>query len=289
MPRFITTAGNKGFDSTVDPPWQMIGVGDFTDLVLHDGTGWDLKPSDPRITVRDMPVGPTMTFRNIRIEAKTVGPAFIDAVHPDGRKQRILEVDVKGRKQLRVILNFVEDKFHNQTTIFNFPGFKPKLKTDIDFIFVPQAEVEIQFLLERSVDVRTSIYDIIGRQERSEVVFTGRLKGPYVEWYKMADKAETGLGADLNVFLMPRSEFRGFRDGPSLVLGMDGNILYEDELVPDTDKIARTLGHWIACVEGCAETFNSRSHEQLMFRDPNTRNSRFIPKECANILNPPSP
>jgi hypothetical protein len=285
MPRFVTTAGNKGFDATVKPPWQMIGVGGFTDLDLHDGAGWDLRPTDPRISVRDMPVAPMMTFRTIRIEAKSAGTASIDAVHPDGRKVRVLDVEVKARKLLRVILNYVEDKFHNQTTTYNFAGFAPKLKTDLDFIFVPQTEVEIQILRERSVDVRTSVYDIVGRQDRSELSFTGRLRGPYSEWFKMADKAETDTGADVNVFLMPRSQMRGFRDGPSLVLGMDGNILYEDELLIDTDKVARTLGHWIAAIEGCSETFDSK---QLMFRDPDSRGSRFIPKDCANILNPTS-
>lgn len=293
-PHFEGNAG-FGFDPNATPRWQMVGsklasssLNSVKLVTLRNGAGWTVASSDDlTASIKEDPLSTGGASRLFEITGKKRGTAVISGVHPDGRIVRLLDVEVKDAVPLKLAFQFVQDSYFNKTETLKIGGLINQLKQNMGSIFELQANRTLDITRDKEVQVNTSIADIIGKHDRNHVAFTGELRGPYYEWEKLV--AEGDSRAAINIFFMPRSMFTKHKSGPSVIVGMDGNVLYEDETTPSIERMERILGFWIAYMLGCPETNNKRDRSHLMFRSLDDRDARFISKECANILNPTIP
>jgi hypothetical protein len=257
-------------------------------VTLRNGSGWSVQSSD-RLTasIREDPASTGGSGRLFEITGEKRGTAFIDALHPDGRSVRGLEVEVKDMLPLKIAFQFVQDSYFNKTETLKIGGLVNQLKQNMGNIFELQANRTLDITRDKEVQVNTSMADIIGKHDRNHVAFTGELRGPYHEWEKLVSEGDSS--AAINIFFMPRSMFTKHKSGPSVILGMDGNVLYEDGPAQSIERMERILAFWIAYMLGCPETTNLRQRADLMFKSLDDRDARFLSKECANILNPTFP
>lgn len=257
-------------------------------VTLRNGTGWSVQSSDPLTSsIKEDSASTGGSSRLFEITGEKRGTAFIDVAHPDGRSARVLEVEVKDLLPLKIAFQFVQDSYFNKTETLKIGGLINQLKQNMGNIFELQANRTLDITRDKEVQVSTSMADIIGKHDRNHVAFTGELRGPYHEWEKLVSEGDSR--AAINIFFMPRSMFTKHKSGQSVIVGMDGNVLYEDETTPSVERMERILGFWIAYMLGCPETNNRRDGSHLMFRSFDDRDARFISKECANTLNPTTP
>lgn len=280
-----------GFDRDVNPPWLIVSalppLNQFTakEVDLMDGTGWTITSADGSIV--DVTENPTPTrpgSRLINIFGMARGVTHVLGGPPGGLPPvRLLEVEVKTRRRLKIAFNFVVDSHFEKTTRATIPNFMNQLRTNTNNIFQAQANVTFDVVREKEIQVRTSLRDIIGKQDRHDLAFTGDLRGPYHEWFKLVDEGDSS--AEINVFFIPRSILNKENLLPPLVFGQDGNIVIEDDPVTRIEKVERDLAHWIALTLGCSRTGDRAKADHLMSRSTDTA-ARFMPKGDANILNP---
>jgi hypothetical protein len=279
-----------GFDGGVKPPWLTVSALPparlFTrkEINLMDGAGWTLSSADE--SVAEITEDPTFLgpYRQISVFGKGRGVTHILGAPPGGLPPlRLLEVEVKNERKLKVAFNFVVDSHFEKTTRPTIPNFMNQLRHNTNQIFEAQANLTFDVLREKEIQVRTSLRDIIGRQDRGDLAFSGELRPPYHEWYKLVDEGDSQ--AEINVFFIARSILNKENTFPPLVFGQDGNIVIEDDPSRRIERVERDLAHWIAIMLGCTRTNERGKADHLMSRS-NDVTARFIPKECANILNP---
>lgn len=289
MTRFVGTRGS-GFDEGTDPPWLAVSalppLNIFTakEVDLMDGAGWTLTAEHPAIV--DVTENPTVPGpgRRINVFGMSRGITHVLGTPPGGLPPvRLLEVEVKKKRRLPIAFHVVVDSHFNKTTRSAVPNFMSQLRTNTNIIFEGQANLVLDSVREKEITVRTSLRDIIGKQNRGELGFTGDLRGPYHEWFKLVDEGERR--AEINVFFVPRSILDRENTYPPLVFGQDGNIVIEDDPAGRMDRVERELAHWIAYMLGCSRTTSKGRADHLMSRS-GTATARFLPKNDANVLNP---
>jgi hypothetical protein len=287
----IEQSGLRGFglDRDANPPWLMVSAlpaNSFYSekaVFLVDGAGWTLSSSKESVAtiVADNSFGLPDVYL---ITGVRRGIAHILGEPPGGSgiwgPVQLLEVEVKDERPLKLAFNFVSDS-HFEKTTRSAIAFELRRRTNK--IFQGQANVTVDRPRNKDIQVRTSLRDIIGRQNRSELAFSGELRGPYHELFKLTDEGDRD--ADINVFFMPRSILARENVNPPLVFGGNGVIVIEDDRGGSIERVERDLAHWIAFLLGCDRTNDRKKADHLMLRSSDVT-ARFIPKEYANLLNP---
>jgi hypothetical protein len=284
-PHFIETTPLSGFDPAPSPPWQVLGVNYTMQAQLVDGAGWAISTElDTRATITEDPASPIGPTRIFELRGINRGVTYVLGEPPGGGPPvRLLELEVKEKLPLKVAFHYVEDNSYNKTTRATAPGFMGRLRRSLLEIFFVQTLLRVEVAREIDIQVPTSLRDILKGQDRGELALTGLLRGPYREWYKLASQGDSS--SPINVFFVPRSILVKEQGVIPLIFGMDGNILIEDDVLPSTDHIERGLAQWIAYTSGCPRTTSRRRANHLMSNTTDPA-ARFIPKDCANILNP---
>lgn len=275
-----------GFDGDVIPPWQ--GVSTLAPysiklVSLVDGIGWTISSSNESVATIAENGASNGGSRLFDVKGIGRGVAYVMGKPPGGGPpRRLLEVEVKPKRVLKIAFNFVVDS-HLETTVRpTIPHFMNQLRNNTNELFENQANLTIDVTREKEIQVRTSLRDIIGKQNRGELGLSGYLKGPYQEWYKLLEDADRD--AEINVFFMPRSIAAKENTYPPVVFGMDGNIVIEDDPGRRIDRVERDVAHWIAYLLGCSRKRDRRKPDHLMSLSDDVT-ARFISKEDAGVLN----
>jgi hypothetical protein len=282
MPRFKAHEPNRGFDELAKPAWQMVpyhaGMPPLVDLMNAGGMAVtsvneniakveDLLPSaanDPERNLSLTPVSPGTTFIEVR-----GGPG-------NSLLQR-LEVSVKPPVTRAVSFQFVTDIGETTRTT----DATDKLVRALNDVFAPQAN--LLFTKGRVASVRTHVtmQQILKEQDIDFI-------RPSRSWGTLTGEGDPA--ADVNVYFM---QFLG-RDeqAPDQVFGTDGDVVCPDGLT--LDRLLIALPHMVGRSLGCPITDSDKLRHHLMFRSRATGNldaaggCGFIPKECADIINPPN-
>jgi hypothetical protein len=297
-PRFEEALENYGFDRNATPRWQMVALGssphDAKDVILKFAAGMNVTSQNPNIAT----ITGTFGFHDrFTIVAKNPGTTFIDVFDPGSQTlfPKRLEVEVKNIKRVKIAYQFVDKTTYNPTDISN------QVHRNLTMaIYEPQANIHFDLTRATPISVIETLRGII-----SEL----KSRRPRKEWFGLIDWGDKG--ADINVFFMPwdgRAEERPTEMLAEFNFDKGGfNIVCPDGM--SLEEVERALAHEIGLFLGCAVTHNDRQSNHLMFRVSNDRDltefvqsgdymnrasrrlrdSRFISKDCANIMNPTFP
>jgi hypothetical protein len=298
-PQFIKLADDMGFDETAVPRWQTIALGsgffDAREVQLQFGDGMTATSQDQNIAT----IAPAGTEPGrFLVQGKNPGITFIDVFDPNSATSfpKLLEVDVKGEKRVKIAYQFVDKTSVNQSQITG------QVHTNLTInIYEPQANIVFDMTRAAPIMVTSTLRDIIFELRQSS-----RRMIKHREWDELTSWGDRS--ADINVFFM---EWDGRpSDAPSEILAQFDfdkggfNIVCPDGMT--AHQVERALGHEIGRFFGCFTTNAKKQKHQLMFRtfdypdlaqfvrsgdyqslDSRTlADSRSISKDCANLMNP---
>jgi len=298
-PQFNKIIDRVGFDETAVPRWQSVSLGSGffarKSVDLQFGDGMTVTSQDPNIAT----ITPDSTVPGrFEIEGRATGITFIDVFDPTSgnRFSKLLEVDVKGEKRVKIAYHFVDKTLVNQSQITG--QVHGNLTVNI---YEPQANVVFDMTRATPIMVTTTLRDIISELKQStRRIIKHREWDDLISW---GDKS-----ADINVFFM---EWDGRpNDAPSEALAQFDfdkggfNIVCPDGMT--AHQVERALAHEIGRFFGCFTTNSQQQKHQLMFRtfdypdlaqfirsgdyqsfdSRKLADSRNITKDCANLINP---
>ena len=312
-PQFEGIIVGTGFDKDATPPWQMVAFDPTKStfshwrekmVILRFGAGMDVVPQNPRIVTitEDMTlsVGDQRAFLITGASPGIPGNTFIDVFDPKSKKlfSRRLEVDVKENKRYKIAYHFVDKTTYNPTLISN------EMHTNLNELYGSQTHVTFENIRAAPLMISPTLFSIVGELKR------GGRNNPHREWANLIDWGDPG--ADINVFFMPWDGRDDERPTEMLALP-DWDKLKINIVCPDgmlLAEIERGLAHEIGRFMGCDVTHNEKQKNHLMFRSSfdkgdlskfvqsgdhltfasrDLSRSRFISKDCANIMNPTYP
>lgn len=276
---------NWGFDETVTPNWLMVGHGESTSMLLDFAAGKIIRSTNPRI-VEVSDGGMEGQSRVIWFEGKSPGPPTrVEVRDPNTNSlESVIEVSVKENRAIGISLNFVVDGVGNKTV--RGPGTAPVLIDDLNNIFDPQANVSFELLRAAPLEIKNVLGDVVREEpdimDKNRKTGFARVASEWM-WDKIfAQNAENGF----NIYFVPID--KKVTDNDTLVFTKGDNCIIEDgKQLP-----IYTLAHAIGRMLGCPVTSDLNHMNHLMFWDPGvgkdffTRRADFIPKRCANIMNP---
>lgn len=288
--------GDSGFDETATPHWVMVrelGQNFFflDNAVLPNRVLLKVENRNPGvITLTESPIpfgiGPSDIRREFRIDGAVPGPATIVVKVPGSTTVLAqLEVSVKSLTLFKIAIHYVTDNLSNKTT--RDPAFGIELANELNGIYGAQTDVKFDPTINLDVDVRASLNGIVHEAR------DGRSRRPDSEAGRLI--AAGDLGVPFNIFLMPW--FGPNDERPDHPLDLDGrgsNFVFADSgtrgagMTGEQVKIA--VAHLFAVALGCEPTSDDRKGNHLMHtaraQGRRLAAGNFIPKACANILNP---
>jgi hypothetical protein len=271
--------GAWGFDSHAVPPWLLVGAQSTKALLLDFAAGLVVRSVTPGVVTlsEGQPEGQSRWFM---ITGNNPGRGFIEVrdFHHRGLEAR-LEVSVKRKRTLKIGFYFVQDKAGDTTT--RQPGIVDSVIDELNNIYESQTNLTFEAWGGGDVQVNIDLDDVVmkGWDAKSKA-WTGDAMSLKRVWQEIVAKGDRG--ADFNVFFVPAQSA-----GDPLVLTQDNNCVIEDGVL----QPAVVLPHEVGLFLGCPETSDFNLAHHLMFsftQNPNinSRNGNFIPKACANIMNP---
>ncbi len=193
-----------------------------------------------------------------------------------------LEVNVKDEILVPISFQFVKDSLFTKTA--RPSSIADELLDTLNDIYIEQANIRFKKMRAMvDVPVDTTLLNIVTDQKNQP----GR-QPP--SWDKLIAAADPG--ADVNVFFMPWSGTAAKRPA-QILTGWDGSrplYICEDSMPTEGVKVA--LPHCVGIFLGCSATFSDRQIRFLMFSGRadglvELAGMRpFIPKDCANTMNP---
>ncbi|WP_406698662.1 hypothetical protein V5E97_07220 [Singulisphaera sp. Ch08] len=217
--------------------------------------------------------------REFWITGASPGETFLEVL--DSKSQRPvarLQVSVKDERPLNIAFQFVTDDIFEKTKRPSFVA--DDLHLELNKIFQLQANVRFKKTRALDVQVNTNVYQVILEQRN------GSTRKPHREW----DKIEVGADpdAEINVFFMPW--YWTDRTRPSGILERYGSFICVDPMSDDEVKVA--LPHMVGQFLGCSVVSNDRQRHHVMHWNRAegvtglTERRNFIPRDCANLINP---
>jgi hypothetical protein len=271
--------GTWGFDRTSTPPWLMVGVGQGKAMLLEFASGKLVKSVNDRIAaVTEQGSDPSGRFFEIK-GGTYPASTRIEVRNPTTRNlETTLAVSVKGKKRQRVSFHFVEDKAGDKTT--RQLDIVDGLIDELNSIYENQTNITFETGVFGDVKVDMDLDDVVLKgfdpKTKSRTGEPITLQRPWREIVRKGDK-----GSDFNVFFVPSQS-------PEALLLTQGSDCVIEDGVPLLDV---HLPHEIGLSLGCPPTVDFNQGHHLMFSatsnpNVNPRNGNFIPKACANIMNP---
>jgi len=268
-----------GFDPSAAPPWLMVGVGQSKAMLLQFASGKVVRPVNERIAaITEQPPDPQGRF--FFIDGRSPSSTRIEVRDPRTQAlEATLAVSVKRKKRQTISFLFVEDQARDRTT--RSPDIVDGLIDELNSIYENQTNITFESRGFADVKVDIDLGDVVFKGwDAKTKAWTGEpitLQRPWREIVRRGDK-----GADFNVFFVPSESF----DEP-LVFTQDNNCVFED----GAQLVDVLLPHEIGLAFGCSPTADFNQAHHLMFSftsnpNINPRNGNFIPKACANIMNP---
>jgi hypothetical protein len=274
-----------GFDGTAVPAWFMVphtpGIATKT-LRLDFASGKLVRSINPRVAslVEEAP-DPVSRFFGFR--GRTPGRARIEVRDPKTNAlESVLEVSVKGRLNLRISFHFVEDKAGDRT--IRQPDIVEGLIDELNSIYEDQTNIRFSEGSGGDVKLDLHLNDVVTEEM---VAKTKRLTGEALllgksAWNQIFAKKRDRL-ADFNIFFVPTDEPVNTNRNALPYTDSDGNCVIED----GREGLDMILPHAVGRMLGCPFTTDPNHIQQLMFWDDTIRRTgNFIPKACANIMNP---
>ena len=277
--------GRWGFDETATPRWLLVGHRESKAMLLDFAPGKIVKSVNQHIAaVSDG--GMEGQSRFFMIEGKSPGRTHVEVRDPKTNAlQSLLAVRVKKERKFRISFHFVEDKGGNKTV--HQPGIVDNLIDDLNNIY--QSQTNIMFELWGAGELKLDFHLISGITEgwdakKKEWTGDGTI-APKDLWNKVfATKGDRS--ADFNIYLIPADQPVNTND--TLIFTDLDNCIIED----GRQSLVYAVAHAVGRMLGCPITSDPNKMNQLMFWDPGigsnffSRSDDFIPKHCANIMNP---
>ena len=277
--RYFPARPNHGFDSSVNPNWQMVPVGGTRVLFVAGSSG--LVPRVRSANPRSTPLTATAaTVRGVTFLVLTggvsAGRAWVEWVPSAsfvGASTDVLEVSVKAEKSLSTAFHYVSDG-RRQVTNRRIAD----LNTMIDganAILVSQANVR----LRRKSAVPLPIAKNLGRV----VQYSAHLAGVPAWQHEWDDvTASADATADFNVFFV--HEYEQTRtplidETRAGTIASEKNCLLED----DIDNASETLAHETLHLLGIDDHSPTTSH---LIASGAVRTGQVINRDQANTINP---
>ena len=293
VPLMLPSLGNspwetsEGFDAGASPRWLMVPHLGSRTVLLRNGAGLSVRSVNPRVAdLTELKAFPTGD-RVFKITGESDSATYLEASHPDTRRPLVrLRVDVKVPLENSIRYRFVTD--HSGTTTTRNPGILGDLDYVLKQIYRSQANVTFPSR-DESVQVDASLRTIVKEREGHD-----NPRHSKSGWNKLWDAVDTP--DEINVFFMPWDGSPAQR--PTEALGPDeapkgtkpGNFIIIDDGMPD-QSVMFALPHMIGRALGCKDTSSDRQRHHLMHisraaGNPTARHLGFIPRDCANVLNP---
>ena len=278
-------AGNWGFDETATPRWLMVGHRESKAMYLDFAAGATVKSLNPRIAhvSEQFMDGQSRVFM---IEGKSPGRTTIEV--RDAKTNALhsrLAIKVKKERKFRLSFHFVEDKGGNKTV--HLPDTANALIDELNGIYEPQtnAEFELWGAGELKLDFNL-ISGIIEGWDAKKKQWNGDGRISPKEFWNKVFATKGDRSADFNIYLIPSDQSPNTSD--TLIFTQLDNCVIEDGRQPLIYSTAHAIGRML----GCPVTSDPNKMNQLMFWDSGiganffSRSSDFIPRDCANIINP---
>ena len=281
QPKFYPIKELDGFDSGVNPQWQMVGVGNEKTVMLNDGNDLSVKVRHPAIAeiIGDVIQPSAIQRRLITVKGKQRGTTFLDV--SDARSIRThLEIGVKNRREIRVSFHFVYDNAGNHTKRTNSQLIE-WLDIINNVIFLPQANVFVnRGIINDPLTINRNLGDVV--RDTSEYPNIPKSEHEVDLIMSYGDKA-----ANVNVFFVNKYEDDDTPDKND-VTGRQyaKGIFIEDLLVHPWATITSVLAHEIVHylgVGGASHYFKSENIDGLMYF--RARGGMRISKVHANMIN----
>jgi hypothetical protein len=277
---FTNITSNNGFDSSVNPPWQMVPEGGIRTIYLIDGAGLVVTSNKPlRASVLEVPVGitPLLNARQFIVMGLAKGGAMITAGPAGGAATASLEVTVKGLKRVRTTFHLVKDSATPPHSTRRTRADVDTLLTFANRILVAQSNVRID-----KHDVRVTT---VAGNLRRVVRFSSHLPGVAAsqhEWDIVVSHRDNS--ADFNLFFVweyeqDRTPYSDDANAGTIALEM--NCLMEDRIaVP-----GRTMAHETVHALGVADHTNDATN--LMSAAPRTAGlGEQMNRAQIDVINP---
>jgi hypothetical protein len=288
MARWRTHSGLEnswGFDKNALPPWFMVDLGADKHLMLDFAVGKSVKNLSPRI-VEIKELGMDGQSREFQIKGKLPGPpARIEVRDPrTNRLEADLEVSVKRKKRSSISFHFVEDKRGDKTTRkFDEVG---DIIRELNGIYTLQTNIIFRSGGAEPLKVDITLDDVVDARENKGEWLTGEAFIYHKQLWRKIFASKGNRMADFNVYFVPVLQPKDNRND---LLFYDGNncVIEDGSFVP-TFVLAHAIGRML----GCAPTSRADQQHHLMFWGTATasyftpRDANFIPKDCANRMNP---
>jgi len=281
VPKFYAIKELDGFDSDVNPHWQMVGAGTEKSVMLIDGNDLTVKVRHREIAeiVGDSVQSSGVQRRLITIKGMRKGTTFLD-VSDKGLVKTRLEIGVKNRREILVSFHFVYDNAGHHT-IRNSSELSEWLAVVNDMIFLPQANIYVrQGVVNDPLTINRNLGDVV--RDTSDYPNIPKREHEVDLIMSRGDKA-----SNMNVFFVNEYEYDDTPNKSDVAgIAYGKGIFIEDNIKHPLSRIPSVLAHEIAHylgVGGASHYYKDRNIDGLMYYK--ARGGLRIAKVHANMMN----
>lgn len=263
-----------GFDGESIFPWFMVGYRSAKSINLDFADGLSVNSINRHIAdIVDQ--GKDAQSRVFQIWGKSPGRTRIEVRDPiTNALLATLAVNVKRAQKLKISFHFVEDKVGDKT--IRQPDIIDGLIDGLNDIYEFQTNLTFETSSFDDIKVDVDLTNVIldKRSEETRISHKDR-------WNKVFARKRDRL-ADFNIYFVPIETPVNVNIGDFIYID-DNNCVIEDGFLgPDV-----VLPHAVGRMLSCPIITENRLRHHLMFWSPAfTRRGNFIPKQCANMMNP---